>query len=91
MYNMLIVVGKTGAGEGIRTLDPNLGNIIWCAVGSHLVMRSSTIIFYNTDICYDVGYFSTAIDRPLCDSIWIRIGYEAIRGGYEPSKVLLKA
>jgi hypothetical protein len=42
---LLISFGKTGAGEGIRTLDPNLGNVrkilSYCSRPTHIVSIAS--------------------------------------------------
>ena len=35
-FNTLFSLRKFGAGEGIRTLDPNLGKVVLCSAALHL-------------------------------------------------------
>ena len=54
-WKFLIFLRKSGAGEGIRTLDPNLGKFETPSIRQHLVLSQSPLSpYYKTSFLADV-------------------------------------
>jgi|GEM_PF-1243902 len=57
--NALIYLRKFGAGEGIRTLDPNLGNV-------EIYVRSASLLPHIIRKNSELDNFIYALSRPSC-------------------------
>jgi hypothetical protein len=64
----LIVLGETGAGEGIRTLDPNLGNPIRALSPQNVFLRQSTKKCYVSKTYVDRPAAGGTLEKPLISS-----------------------